>query len=90
VSKALSSLSLQRERENLGIAAQVYNRRTQAGLTQKQMAGLIGTTQSVISRLEDSDYQGHSLAMLRKIATALNQSVEVRFIPNGSRHAVCV
>jgi hypothetical protein len=39
------------------------------------------TSASVISRLEGADYQGHSLAMLRRIAAALNQRVEIRFLP---------
>jgi hypothetical protein len=41
---------------------------------------MIGTTASVISRLEDADYEGHSLAMLRRIAAALNKRVEIRFV----------
>jgi predicted XRE-type DNA-binding protein len=76
--------SLQRERENIGIAEQVYNLRIQAGLSQKELADLVGTTQSAISRLEDADYNGHSLTMLRKVAAALNQHVQVRFAPNDS------
>jgi len=46
--------SLEREREKLQIAGQIYNLRTQAGLSQAQLAKLVGTTQSVISRLEDA------------------------------------
>lgn len=79
--------SLERERENIGIAEQVYSLRTQAKLSQKELADLVGTTQSAISRLEDADYDGHSLSMLRKIAAALNQRVQVRFVPNDSQYA---
>ncbi len=79
--------SLEEERENLGIAEQVYNLRTQANLSQKELADLVGTTQSAISRLEDADYDGHSLTMLRKIAAVLNQHVEVRFVPNDPAYA---
>ena len=53
-------------------------------LTQKELAGLVGTSHSVISRLEDDDYRGHSLAMLRRIAAALNKRVEIRFVALGS------
>jgi hypothetical protein len=35
---------------------------------------------SVISRLEDAEYEGHSLAMLRRLAAALNKRVEIRFV----------
>ena len=52
-----------------------------AGLTQTQLAKLVDTTASVICRLEDADYEGHSLAMLRRIAGALKQRVETRFVP---------
>jgi len=34
----------------------------------------------VICRLENADYEGHSSAMLRRIAAALNKRVEIRFV----------
>ena len=46
---------------------------------------LIGTTASIICRLEDANYEGHSLAMLNRIAAALNQRVEIRFVPAERR-----
>jgi predicted transcriptional regulator len=49
-------------------------------LTQKELADRIGTKQSAIARLEDADYDGHSLSMLQKIAGALNQRVEIKFL----------
>ena len=64
------------------VARMIYEARTAAGLTQKQLANLLGTHQSAIARLEDADYQGHSLGMLRRIAEALNQTLEVRFVPH--------
>lgn len=72
---------LRQERAGLQIARQVYDLRQAAGLSQVQLAEKIGTTQSVISRLEDANYDGHSLAMLRKIAAAVGHEVEVRFVP---------
>lgn len=73
--------SLDEERVNLEIAQAIYELRTAAGLTQAQLARLVGTTASVICRLEDSDYEGHSLAMLRRIGAALHQRVQIRFVP---------
>lgn len=67
--------SLQEERVNAQVAQLIYNLRKQAGLSQKQLAESIGTTQSVISRLEDSDYEGHSLTMLEKIVNALDKQL---------------
>ncbi|MEX0777896.1 MAG: helix-turn-helix transcriptional regulator [Phycisphaeraceae bacterium] len=68
-------------RQDLQIAEMIHEARAQAGLTQRQLAQRVGTTASVICRLEDADYQGHSMAMLRKIAAALGQRVELRFAP---------
>lgn len=79
--------SVEREREKSDIAEQIYNLRIQAGLNQKGLAKLVKTTQSVISRLEDADYNGHSLAMLRRIATALHQRVQVQFVPESAHYA---
>ena len=70
---------------NAQIAQEIYALRTKAGLTQKQLAKLVGTTDSVISRLEDADYRGHSLRTLHRIALALDQKVEVQFVPTRKR-----
>jgi ribosome-binding protein aMBF1 (putative translation factor) len=64
---------------NARVAQLIYDVRNRAKLTQSELAELIGTTQSVISRLEDADYEGHSLSMLQRIATALHTRLEIRF-----------
>jgi ribosome-binding protein aMBF1 (putative translation factor) len=66
---------------NARVARLIYDARTRAGLTQTQLAELIDTKQSVIARLEDADYGGHSLSMLQRIAEALGQRLEVSFVP---------
>jgi len=48
---------------------------------------MVGTTASVICRLEDADYDGHSLGMLRRIAAALDKRVQIRFVPVRTRSA---
>jgi DNA-binding XRE family transcriptional regulator len=63
------------------VARKIYELRTKAGLSQRQLAKLVGTTASVICLLEDADYEGHSLTMLRRIASALHKRVEIRFVP---------
>ena len=60
------------------------NYRTRAGLTQHHLARKVGTSHSVISRIEDGDYQGHSLALLRRVAAALGKRVEIRFVDESS------
>jgi predicted transcriptional regulator len=66
---------------NAEVAQLIYEVRTKAGLTQKELAELIGTKQPVIARLEDADYEGHSLSMLQKIAHVLNQRIEIHLAP---------
>jgi ribosome-binding protein aMBF1 (putative translation factor) len=70
---------------NFRMAQLIYDARTAAGLTQQQLADLIGTRQSVIARLEDAEYRGHSLTMLARIADALHRQLEVAFVPPGQR-----
>ncbi len=72
---------IEEEAEKLRIAKAIYELRTRAGLSQTNLAKRIGTTQSVISRLEDADYEGHSLEILQRIGKATNNRVEVRFVP---------
>jgi ribosome-binding protein aMBF1 (putative translation factor) len=76
---------LEEARANDDVAHEISALRSQAGLTQKQLAKLVGTSASVISRLEDADYEGHSMAVLRRIAAALNKRVEIRFVPVSKR-----
>lgn len=78
---------LEEERANAEIARTIYELRTKAGLSQRALAKLVGTTASVICRLEDADYEGHSFSLLRRIATALNRRVEIRFVPQRGKHA---
>ncbi len=66
---------------NAEVAQLIHAARTQANLTQQQLAELIGTQQPVIARLEDADYEGHSLSMLHRIAQALNRRVEIALVP---------
>lgn len=76
---------LESVRANDQVARKIAALRTEVGMTQRQLAKLIGTTASVICRLEDADYEGHSLAMLNRIAGALNKRVDIRFLPMERR-----
>jgi transcriptional regulator with XRE-family HTH domain len=69
--------SLEEERLHARVARRIYDLRTRAGLTQAELAARVDTTQSAISRLEDADYEGHSLSMLRRIAEALGTRMNV-------------
>jgi ribosome-binding protein aMBF1 (putative translation factor) len=62
----------------------VYDLRKRAGLSQRELAKRVGTTASVICRMEQADYES-SLPMLRRIAGALNRRLELRAVPMKSR-----
>ena len=68
---------------NAEVAGAIHALRTEAGLSQRALAERVGTTASVICRLEDADYDGHSLSMLRRVAAAVGRRVEIRFPPAG-------
>lgn len=76
---------LEQERVNADIAQSIYDLRTKAGLTQRELAKMVGTSASVICQLEDSDYRGHSLSMLQRIAAVLDCRVDVKIKPMKRR-----
>lgn len=79
--------ALEEARANAEVARKIYDIRTRAGLTQAALAKMVGTSASAISRLESADYEGHSLAMLNRIAAALDRRVEIRFLPRRGKRA---
>ena len=66
---------------NADLARKIFRLRTKAGLSQRELAERVGTSASAICRLEDAEYDGHSLSVLRRIAQALDKRVDVRFLP---------
>ena len=70
---------IEEERLNFRVAQMIYDARKEANLTQTELAKLVGTTQSVISLLESADYDGHSLSMLQRIASALGKEIQIKF-----------
>jgi DNA-binding XRE family transcriptional regulator len=80
--------ALQAARTGDAVARKLIALRLSAGVTQRQLAKLVGTTASAICRLEDAEYTGHSLAMLNRIAAALKRRVEVHFVPVVGRKAL--
>jgi len=66
------------------VSGLIRSLREAAGLTQGELAARVGTTQSVISRLEGDAYEGHSLTMLYRIGAALDRQITVTAV----RHEV--
>ncbi len=64
------------------IALQLAALRKASGLSQKELAQKVGTSQQQISRLESPFYEGHSLSMLRRVADVLRARIHVEIQPN--------
>jgi transcriptional regulator with XRE-family HTH domain len=64
--------------QQIDLAMLVREMREAAGFTQMELAKKAGTTQSVIARLEDAEYAGHSLTMLERIAAACGVGLKLR------------
>ncbi|MGE5808065.1 MAG: helix-turn-helix transcriptional regulator [Nitrospirota bacterium] len=71
----------ERAGEAWDVALQIAALRTQAGLSQKNLAKLLKVSQQQISRLESPGYEGHSLSTLRRVAKVLHARVRVTFEP---------
>ncbi len=67
------------------VALKLASLRKASGLSQKQLAKQVGTSQQQISRLESPSYEGHSLSMLRRVAEVLGASIHVEIQPKKSR-----
>jgi transcriptional regulator with XRE-family HTH domain len=66
------------------VAMQIAALRKESGLSQRELAKRVGTSQQQISRLESPGYEGHSLSMLRRVAQVMGASVRVQ-IQRGKR-----
>lgn len=79
--------------QDLALGQLIYDLRTEAGLSQRALANRMGTTQSVISRLEEGGGAKNRLDTLARVAVALNRHLVVSFpesVPNDMKDAVQV
>ena len=60
--------------------------RKKAGLTQAELSEKTGISQSDISRLENGS-RNPTIALLNRIANALNATCRIEFVPNARRSA---
>jgi len=70
------------------VALQITALRQRAGLSQKDLAKLLKTSQQQISRLESPGYEGHSLSTLRRVADALHARLRIVFEPAKTGHGM--
>lgn len=67
------------------LAHQLYMLRKRSKLVQAQVAELADTSTSVISRLENPEYDGHSLTTLKKVAAIYGHEVRLQFVPKSHK-----
>lgn len=60
------------------VAVQLSALRKEFGLSQKELANLVGTSQQQISRIESPSYEGHSLSMLRRVSEVLGATIQIK------------
>jgi DNA-binding XRE family transcriptional regulator len=70
----------QEERQALKLAMKIADLRDQKGLSQQELAKLMGTSQQAISRIESGDYEGFTLKTLEKISEATGMRVKIEFV----------
>ncbi|MHB8092872.1 MAG: helix-turn-helix transcriptional regulator [Syntrophales bacterium] len=70
----------QEERQALKLAMKIAELRDQKGLSQKDLAKLMGTSQQAISRIESGEYEGFTLKTLEKIAEATGMRIKIEFV----------
>lgn len=78
---------------DLALGQLIYDLRTAAGLSQRELAARMGTTQSVISRLEEGGGAKNRLDTLARVAEALDRHLIVSFpekVPTRLKDAVQV
>jgi len=68
------------ERQALKLAMKIAKLREKKGLSQQQMAKLMGTSQQAVSRIESGEYEGFTLKTLEKIAEATGTKVKIEFV----------
>jgi transcriptional regulator with XRE-family HTH domain len=67
------------------VALKLASLRKASGLSQKELAKRVGTSQQQISRLESPSYEGHSLSMLRRVAEVLGATLHVEIQPKRNQ-----
>ena len=68
------------EKQALMLAIKIAELREKKGLSQQQLAKLMGTSQQAISRIESGEYEGFTLRTLEKIAEATGTRVKIEFV----------
>ena len=74
---------VEEERAAASMSRAIYDARKRAGVSQQELARRINSSQSAIARLEDGDYDGHTVAILGRVAHALGLELKIVFVAPG-------
>ncbi len=87
--KLLTDPEVKAEYDRLGpilsVVGEMIEARQAAGLTQANIAARMGTTQSVIARLENARHMP-TFDMVARYAAAVDRRLDIRLVPGGIRH----
>lgn len=72
------------EHLNLSISTQIKAIREKQRMSQAALAAKLGTKQAGVSRIENANYDGWSIAMLRRVAEAFDLRLRVSFEEFGT------
>ena len=70
------------ELQKLNLSDKIRNARIAEGISQSELAKRINTSQSVISRIENSSYDRFSLSTVVKVAVALGYNIQMNLVPH--------
>ena len=80
-----SEAILEEERRKLKLTAELRSLRENAGLTQAELARLVGTTPSAVAELEDPDCVNHSIEALQRAVSALGMELEFKIVRKSAK-----
>ena len=73
----------------VSVGQMVYDLRQEAGLSQAKLADLVGTSQAIISKVENADYEGSALEILSRVCFALHRNISVGRKKDGPVAVAC-
>jgi len=80
---------LAEEELNMQIGQAVYDLRETVGLSQADLARLIGSNQAAISKIENADYRGNAIEVLKRVCFALHMPIKISCPRPRSRRRDC-
>ena len=65
------------EEFKMQVGQAVYDLRNAVGMSQADLARLIGANQATVSKVENADYDGHTIEVLKRVCFALHTKISI-------------